>query len=250
MIFSEINYLITQFDKLDKKKFPGSMSHIEILIFIFLCIANKIEVVVESGRQYGYSTFFISLFCKKNKIKFVSIDYETNLTINNFSRKILKNNKVIYKKNNFYTSINNIFDEFKEKKLALLVDGPKGTGAHIKTFFLAKKFNNFIFCFFDNMPNSNLSAKKLFMYSTIYCFNKIYNINNLKNSSENNFQAQKFSKNIIFKKLISIPFNRKEDFEFAYVFAKDIKKSTIVYVRIFFFIIMNKLVRIFLKIKV
>jgi hypothetical protein len=81
-----LNYLITQFNTIDKKKFPGSMSPIEILIFIFLCVENKIEVIIESGRQYGYSTFFISLFCKKNKIKFISIDSETVSKINNYSR--------------------------------------------------------------------------------------------------------------------------------------------------------------------
>ena len=164
----------------------------EILIFIFLCFINKIEVVIESGRQYGYSTFFLSLFCKKNKIKFISIDNESDVKINNFSRKLLKNNKVIYKKNDFYKSIDKIVYKVKNKRIALLIDGPKGIRTHIKSFFLAKKFNNLIFTFFDNMPKSYLSAKSMFMYSKVFCIDNIYMKNNLNRvSSINNFQIER-----------------------------------------------------------
>ena len=243
-----LNYLITQFNTIDKKKFPGSMSPIEILIFIFLCVENKIEVIIESGRQYGYSTFFISLFCKKNKIKFISIDSELYSKINNFSRKLLKNNRVIYKKNDFYKSIDNILDENKKGRTALLIDGPKGMRTHIKSFFLAKKFNNLIFCFFDNMPNSYLSARALFMYFKVFCFHKIYIKNDFKKiSSIANFQIKNFKKIKIFNKFIKDFFNKKDDVDFTYVFAKDIKKSILCYVRIFFFIFQNILCRCFNK---
>jgi len=243
-----LNYLITQFNTIDKKKFPGSMSPIEILIFIFLCVENKIEVIIESGRQYGYSTFFISLFCKKNKIKFISIDNETDSKINNFSRKLLKNNRVIYKKNDFYKSIDNILDENKKRRTALLIDGPKGMRTHIKSFFLAKKFNNLIFYFFDNMPNSHLSATALFMYFKVFCFHKIYIENDFKKiNSVTNFQIKDFKKIKIFNKFIKDFYNKKSDVDFAYVFAKDIKKSILCSVRIFFFIFQNILCRFFNK---
>ena len=243
-----LNYFITQFNTIDRKKFPGSMSPIEILIFIFLCVENKIEVIIESGRQYGYSTFFLSLFCKKNKIKFISIDSESDSKINNFSRKLLKNNRVIYKKNDFYKSIDHILDANKKKRAALLIDGPKGMRTHIKSFFLAKKFNNLIFCFFDNMPNSHLSATALFMYFKVFCFHKIYIKNDLKKIiSVNNFQIKDFKKNKIFNKFINVFFNKKDDIDFTYVFAKDIKKSILCSVRIFFFIFQNILCRFFNK---
>jgi hypothetical protein len=201
MNIKNLNYLIAQFHAKDRKKFPGSMSPMEILVFIFLCITKKIDVVIESGRQYGYSTFFISLFCKKNKIKFISIDNESDATINSFSRRLLKNNKVIYKKNDFYKSIDNIIYKVKDKRVALLIDGPKGIRTHIKSFFLGKKFNNLIFCFFDNMPKSYLSAKAMFMYSKVFCFDKIYIENNLnKVSSITNFQIKDLKKNKIYNK--------------------------------------------------
>ena len=244
MSSNSLNYLIHKFNTIDRKKFPGSMSPIEILIFIFLCVENKIEVIIESGRQYGYSTFFISLFCKKNKIKFISIDSELYSKINNFSRKLLKNNRVIYKKNDFYKSIDNILDENKKGRTALLIDGPKGMRTHIKSFFLAKKFNNLIFCFFDNMPNSYLSARALFMYFKVFCFHKIYIKNDFKKiSSIANFQIKNFKKIKIFNKFIKDFFNKKDDIDFTYVFAKDIKKSIFCYIVIFFFIVQNILCR-------
>jgi hypothetical protein len=241
MYIKNLNYLITQFNAKDRKQFPGSMSPIEILVFIFLCITKKIEVVIESGRQYGYSTFFISLFCKKNKIKFISIDKESDATINSFSRRLLKNNKVIYKKNDFYKSIDNIIYKVKDKRVALLIDGPKGIRAHIKSFFLGKKFNNLIFFFFDNMPNNYLSAKAMFMYSRVFCFDKIYIKNNLnKVSSITNFQIKDLKKNKIYNKVKKFFLNNKSDTEFVYVFSSDRKKSIFCYLLIIFFIIKQK----------
>jgi hypothetical protein len=255
MNITSLNYLIRQFYLKNRKKFPGSMSPMEILIFIFLCITNKIEVVIESGRQYGYSTFFISLFCKKNKIKFISIDNESDTKSNNFSRKLLKNNKVIYKKNDFYKSIDNIIYRVRDKKIALLIDGPKGTYTYIKSFFLAKKFNNLIFSFFDNMPNSDLSLKKMFMYSKVFCFNKIYMKKNLNRAvSINNFQIKDLKKNKIYNKFKTLFFNDKSDTDFVYVFSKDRKNSVLCYLIIFFFIfknifgkVINRLLNLFKK---
>jgi len=245
MSIKNLNYLIAQFNAKDRKKFPGSMSPMEILVFIFLCITKKIEVVIESGRQYGYSTFFISLFCKKNKIKFISIDNESDATINSFSRRLLKNNKVIYKKNDFYKSIDNIIYKVKDKRVALLIDGPKGIRAHIKSFFLGKKFNNLIFCFFDNMPKSHLSAKAMFMYSKVFCFDKIYIENNLnKVSSITNFQIKDLKKNKIYNKFKNFFFNNKSDTDFIYVFSKDRKESIFCYLLIIFFTIKNIFYRV------
>jgi len=116
MSIKNLNYLIAPFHAKDRKKFLGSMSPMEILVFIFLCITKKIEVVIESGRQYGYSTFFISLFCKKNKIKFISIDNESDAIINSFSRRLLKINKVIYKKMIFTNQLITLFIKLKIKK--------------------------------------------------------------------------------------------------------------------------------------
>lgn len=242
------NYLIKNFNTIDRKKFPGSMSPIEILIFIFLCCQNKIEVVIESGRQYGYSTFFISLFCKKNKIKFISIDNELDPKINDFARKLLKNNRVIYETNNFFKSIDKIFDENKKRRIALLIDGPKGMMVHIKSFFLAKKFNNLIFTFFDNIPNSYLSSKILFMYSKVFSFHKIYIKNDLKKiSSVDNFQIKTFNKIKFFNKFIKDFLKKKDDIDFAYVYAKNIKKSILIYIIIFFLLLKNMLCRILIK---
>lgn len=248
MSITNLNYLIAQFHAKDRKKFPGSMSPMEILVFIFLCITKKIEVVIESGRQYGYSTFFISLFCKKNKIKFISIDNESDASINSFSRRLLKNNKVIYKKNDFYKSIDNIIYKVKDKKVALLIDGPKGIRTHIKSFFLGKKFNNLIFCFFDNVPKSYLSAKAMFMYSKVFFFDKIYIENNLnKLSSVTNFQITDLKKNKIYNKFKKFFFKNKSDTDFVYVFSKDRKESTICYLLIILFIIKNTFCRVINK---
>jgi hypothetical protein len=248
MNIHNLNYLVAKFNTVDRKIFPGSMSQIEILIFIFLCIKNKIEVVVESGRQYGYSTFFISLFCKKNNIKFISIDNEIDLKINNFSRKLLKKNKVIYKKVDFYKSIDHILSSFKNKKKALLIDGPKGRRVHIKSYFLAKKFNNLIFIFFDNMPNSYLSARALFMCLKVYCFKKCFNQSDFKSNSVANHEINDFKKNKIINKYTKTYFNKNKDFDFAYFYIKDINKSIFCYVKILFFFFIILLQKIFNKI--
>ena len=111
---------------------------------------------------------------------------------------------------------------------------------HIKSFLLAKKFNNLIFCFFDNMPNSYLFARSLFMYFKVFCFHKIYINNDLKKIiSVTNFQIKDFKKNKIFNKFIKDFFNKKDDIDFTYVFTKDIKKSIFCYIKIFLFIVLN-----------
>lgn len=65
---------IFNFREQNRKRFPGSLDPSEIYSFIELLKKNKITTVIESGRQYGYSTYFITKFCNKNNIKFISVD--------------------------------------------------------------------------------------------------------------------------------------------------------------------------------
>ena len=160
----------SRFKDLKRKRFPGSLDPSEIYSFIHLIKKNKIDVVIESGRQYGYSTYFIGKFCEKNNVEFVSIDWNTDKKISLFSKKILSKINIKYINGNFYFVIKKILDGYKYKKVALLVDGPKGLIAHSFCYNLFFYYKNLKYVFFDNTLKNSSSRFDFFLFKKINSF--------------------------------------------------------------------------------
>jgi len=225
-----------RFEDLNRKRFPGSLDPSEIYSFLHLVEKNKINVVIESGRQYGYSTYFISKFCKKKNIDFISIDVNIDKKINLYSKKFLSRNNIKYIDGDFFDVIQKILDSYKYKKIALLVDGPKGLFAFCYCYNLLINFKNLKFVFFDNFKKHSNNLFK-----------------NLLFKKKNNFQDLKYSLRIR-KKLIFI--NNKcriksviNDNDFTFVFKHDLNLSysSIIFVNLnifYYFLRYKKLVKL------
>jgi hypothetical protein len=201
-----------RFQDLKRKRFPGSLDPSEIYSFLNLVEKNKIDVVIESGRQYGYSTYFIGKFCEKNNIEFLSIDFNVDKKVSLFSKKILSKIKIKYIDGNFVFVIKKILKIYKRKKIALLVDGPKGLIAHSLSYSLFFCCKSLKFVFFDNILKSSSNPFDFLLFKKI-----------------NNFHDLKFSLDI--KKKLNY-FNNKgriksflNDNDFGFVFSRDLNLS-------------------------
>jgi hypothetical protein len=214
-----------RFQDLKRKKFPGSLDPSEIYSFIYLIKKNKIEVVIESGRQYGYSTYFIGKFCEKNNIDFISIDLNIEKKISLHSKKILSKVNIKYVDGNFFFVIKKILDRYKHKKIALLVDGPKGLIAHSYCYNLFFYCKNLKFVFFDNILKRSTNLFDFIL------FKKINNFHDLR------FLLKIRNKLILFnnKDRISDAVN---DNDFGFIFRDDLNLSifSIFFCKLFVFI--------------
>ena len=201
-----------RFQDLKRKRFPGSLDPSEIYSFLNLVEKNKIDVVIESGRQYGYSTYFIGKFCEKNNIEFLSIDFNVDKKVSLFSKKILSKIKIKYVDGNFVFVIKKILKIFKRKKIALLVDGPKGLIAHSLSYSLFFCCKSLKFVFFDNILKSSSNPFDFLLFKKI-----------------NNFHDLKFSLDI--KKKLNYLNNKGRiksflnDNDFGFVFSRDLNLS-------------------------
>lgn len=186
------------FQDLNRKKFPGSMYPSEVYSFIYLLNKNKIDLVIESGRQYGYSTYFIGKYCNLNNIKFYSIDLNIDKKIVFLSKKTLSKIKIEYVDGNFFFVIKEILYTNKYKKIALLVDGPKGLFTFCYCYSLLINYKNLKFVFFDNFLKHSNNFFKFCLFKKINNFhdlryplnirNKLIYINNknrIHNSTKN-----------------------------------------------------------------
>lgn len=136
---------------------PGKMDLSEVLSFISMVRKNKVKVIIESGRMYGYSTYLLGIFAKKNNIKFISIDIEQYKSAVRFSKKILKNLNIEYKRFNSLKDYKKFLDIIKNNStnnIGILIDGPKDCNAlFLANLFL--KYNKVKFVFIDNISKLN-----------------------------------------------------------------------------------------------
>jgi len=219
-----IKEFIGLFLKTPRKKFQGSMDPTEVLGFLFLLKKKKITTFVESGRQYGYSTLFLSKFANLEKYHFISIDIPANEKIKKFCLKYNSNSKYVsLLEGNFYYKIRDILKS--NKKIAILIDGPKGLPVYIFSYILFNNYKNLEFIFFDN-----------FIYSSLLniFFKKEYNIKNLKNLLRKDIIINKKFLEIEKKQLLknnslSYDYTNRKINDFAYICKRDVKKS---YIRI------------------
>jgi hypothetical protein len=128
-----------------------------IIFFLALVKFFKIEIIIESGIGPGHSTKHIMQFCNQYKINSISID----LNNNNFyyDKKIIdfidRDFSKFVEGDGFIEVIKQI-KKNKNKKIALLLDGPKNIEA-LSLFYSCNLIsNNIEFCLLDDvMENSN-----------------------------------------------------------------------------------------------
>lgn len=92
--------------------------------FCALCVANKVNLIIESGIYNGQSTLIWSKFF--SGLRVISIDME-------FKPEVLKrfadNHLVQFENGNAYTSLPYLLMRYPEKRIGIFIDGPKGMDA-------------------------------------------------------------------------------------------------------------------------
>jgi hypothetical protein len=215
------------FDKINRINFPGSMDPSEIFSFIYLLKKNKINLVIESGRQYGYSTYFLSSYCQKNNIKFISIDLGINKKADLYSHKILNKIPVEFNYGNFFFVIEKIIRSLRNKNIAMLIDGPKGVNAYTFCYKLLKMYN-IKFILFDNV----LHPKSLKFYNLIFKKLRTFKDLNFPSSIKIILNKLNIKHNL---KIAGKPIN-----DFGFITLKDYYNGFFVFLEMVFFYIMKQ----------
>jgi len=127
-----------------------------IIFFLALVKFFKIEIIIESGIGPGHSTKHIIQFCNQYKINSISIDWSNNFyddkkTIDFIDRDFSK-----FVKGDGFIEVIKQIEKNKNKKIALLLDGPKNIEA-LSLFYSCNLIsNNIEFCLLDDViENSN-----------------------------------------------------------------------------------------------
>ena len=113
-IFENINKIQYQKDGI----FPS-----EMIMFLSQCKKHNIDLIIESGIKYGYST---DVLLKYTDCSLHSIDI--NL-LDITKRKYENNRRIKLYEGNSKQIVNNIIENNPSKKIACLIDGPKGVNA-------------------------------------------------------------------------------------------------------------------------
>ena len=128
-----------------------------IIFFLALVKFYKIEIIIETGIGSGHSTKHIIQFCNQYKINSISIDFNNNNFY--YDKRIINFIDTDFSKfvqgDGFIEVIKQI-KKNKNKKIALLLDGPKNIEA-LSLFYSCNLIsNNIEFCLLDDvMENSN-----------------------------------------------------------------------------------------------
>lgn len=157
----------------------------ELIMFLILCkFVFKVDVIIESGVKYGYSTQFLTNFFEGN---IYSID--KNL-IPSTKLKFEKNKNVHIVEGDSYTEIENILKNIGSNiRVACLIDGPKGihainlckkliTHKNILLFGIhdvAKEFNeNRIELIYNEFKNCIITSEEVLLYNKLRYLDERY----------------------------------------------------------------------------
>jgi hypothetical protein len=104
----------------------GAIYPSEMAYFLAVCDVNGIEVVIESGRQDGYSTEIMGHWAQKRRLDVVSIDLEEEVERAEQCRARLQGLPLQLVKGNAYASVGRMARSMANRRTAILADGPKG----------------------------------------------------------------------------------------------------------------------------
>jgi hypothetical protein len=129
--------------------------HSEMLAIISVIKESGAEVIIESGRCRGQSTFTLAKAFENKDILIVSIEWirDENADFAENRLKGFKNLELLYGDANIL--IPEIIERFKEKKIAILFDGPKGADAYRIFARVSAKNSDIIMGFFHDCKKSH-----------------------------------------------------------------------------------------------
>jgi hypothetical protein len=104
----------------------GAIFPSEMAFLLAVCEAERLEAVVESGRQDGYSTEILGRWAARRAAQIVSIDLETDAEKARRCRERLKSLPLALVKGNAYAEIPAAVRRLRGTPTAILLDGPKG----------------------------------------------------------------------------------------------------------------------------
>ncbi|MDA9508834.1 hypothetical protein XI09_30185 [Bradyrhizobium sp. CCBAU 11386] len=104
----------------------GAIFPCEMGFFLARCIVEDVSVVVESGRQDGYSTEILGDWAKRTSRRLVSIDLEQDSARAAACRQRLAHLPIELVKGSAYEEFGRWSNRLREARVGFLVDGPKG----------------------------------------------------------------------------------------------------------------------------
>jgi len=104
----------------------GAIFPCEIAFFLARCMTEDVSVVVESGRQDGYSTEILGDWARRNGRRLVSIDLEQDPARAAACRRRLAHLPIELVKGSAYEEFGRWANRLRGARVGFLVDGPKG----------------------------------------------------------------------------------------------------------------------------
>lgn len=104
----------------------GAILPCEMAFFLARCITQDVSVVIESGRQDGYSTEILGRWAKRSGRRLVSIDLEQDSARAAACRQRLLHLPIELVKGSAYEEFGRWSDRLRGSRVGFLVDGPKG----------------------------------------------------------------------------------------------------------------------------
>lgn len=114
---------------LAEKWVEGAIYPCEMAFFLAACDVQGIEVIIESGRQDGYSTEILGRWAQARQVEVISIDLEEDRECAERCRKRLSSLSLTLIKGNAYVEVGRTVRNLAGRRTALLLDGPKGWAA-------------------------------------------------------------------------------------------------------------------------
>jgi hypothetical protein len=123
----------------------------ELFLTIGLIIDSKIEIVIDSGRANGFSTEILAKYLSPLGIKVISIEFEKDKSSEQLVNRLSKYENLDCIYGNSMSVIPTIIKKNKRKRIAVILDGPKGIPAVKLMKRLVKKYKNLELGFIHDM---------------------------------------------------------------------------------------------------
>jgi len=128
--------------------------HSEMLAVISTAKELKADVIIESGRCRGQSTYALAKAFENDNVRIVSIEWmrDENADFAEERLKDFKNLELLY--GDSHTLVPEIVEHFKDKRIVILFDGPKGADAYRIFSKAASENKNILAGFFHDCVKS------------------------------------------------------------------------------------------------
>lgn len=125
--------------------------HSEMLAVVALVDFMDIDVIIESGRCRGQSTQILAEAFKNTDKKIISIELNKDENADFAENRLKKYNKLELLYGDAFLVLKEQVEKYKDKKIAVLCDGPKGTDAFILFSEVISEYDNVVLGFFHDL---------------------------------------------------------------------------------------------------